>query len=184
MMIEYTEIGICGLSCRLCPNYHMDTQSRCLGCKSKERMAVGCPFITCAIKKKEVEFCWECGECADCPKWGEHRAIGARRDSFKCYQKLNEDIAFIQAHGVVEFQKMQKVREQLLRKMLQKFNEGRSKSSYCVAATVFAIDELEEAIRHAEDAGEGLEIKEKSKLLHSTLDKSAAEKGYYLKLRK
>ncbi|WP_276619575.1 DUF3795 domain-containing protein [Syntrophomonas wolfei] len=58
--VKYPEIGVCGLSCRLCPNYHMNTKSRCLGCKSKDRIVVGCPFITCAVKKRRIEFCWDC----------------------------------------------------------------------------------------------------------------------------
>lgn len=57
MQVDYPEIGICGLSCRLCPSYHIEGKSRCAGCKSANRMAVGCPFITCAVKKKGIEFC-------------------------------------------------------------------------------------------------------------------------------
>jgi len=34
MQIKYPEIGICGLSCRLCPIYNTKAESRCLGCKS------------------------------------------------------------------------------------------------------------------------------------------------------
>ena len=68
LKIEYPEIGICGLSCQLCPNYNTETQSLCLGCKSEVRMAIGCPFITCAIKKKGVEFCWDCKESKTCKK--------------------------------------------------------------------------------------------------------------------
>lgn len=184
MQIQYVEIGICGLSCRLCPNYHMDTKSRCLGCKGEDRTAVGCPFITCAIKKKEVEFCWDCQESISCQKWRKHREISKQYDSFKCYQKLNDDIAFTQKNGVAEFEKMQKVREQLLREMLQEFNEGRSKSYYCIAATVLEIDELIEALSKARNASQRLEIKEKSKLLHSILNEIAIQKKYYLKLRK
>lgn len=60
--IKYPEIGICGLSCRLCPMYNTKAKSKCVGCKSKNRMAVGCPFITCAVKKKGIEFCWDCEE--------------------------------------------------------------------------------------------------------------------------
>ena len=41
MKIKYPEIGICGLSCRLCPRFHTETQSKCNGCKSESRMA-GC----------------------------------------------------------------------------------------------------------------------------------------------
>ncbi|TEB08592.1 hypothetical protein Psch_02157 [Pelotomaculum schinkii] len=52
MKIKHPEIGVCGLSCRLCPRYHTDTKSKCHGCKSQARIAVGCPFITCAVKKK------------------------------------------------------------------------------------------------------------------------------------
>jgi hypothetical protein len=40
MMVRHIEIGICGLSCRLCPRYHTDGVSRCGGCKSDSRLAV------------------------------------------------------------------------------------------------------------------------------------------------
>jgi len=50
--LRHPEIGICGLSCRLCPSYHTEGKSRCGGYKSETRLAVGCPFITCAVKKK------------------------------------------------------------------------------------------------------------------------------------
>ncbi len=183
MKIKYPEIGICGLSCRLCPNYNADAKSRCLGCKSEGRMAVGCSFITCAIKKKGIEFCWDCEESKTCEKWRKHRESGKKVDSFKCYQKLEDDIAFIQKYGVAEFEKLQKIREQLLREMLQEFNEGRSKSYYCIASTVLEIEDLKEALNKAKKSSKGLKIKENSKLLHSILDEIAVQKKYCLKLR-
>ncbi len=184
MRIKYPEIGICGLSCRLCPTYHTEAKSRCLGCKSEGRIAVGCPFITCAVKKKGIEFCWECRENESCEKWRDHRKHGRKYDSFKCYQTLEKDIALIEKNGVVEFVKGQKEREQLLREMLREFNEGRSKSYFCIAATVLEIDELKEALALAKGDSIGLNMKEKSKLLHSILDEIAAKKKYFLKLRK
>ena len=184
MKIKYPGIGICGLSCGLCPNYHMNTKSRCLGCKSEGRMAVGCPFITCAIKKKGIEFCWDCEENKTCEKWRKHREAGEKVDSFKCYQKLEDDIGFIQKNGVAEFEKLQKIREKLLREILQEFNEERSKSYFCIAATVLEIDELKESLAKVKNDSNGLEIKEKSKLLHSILDEIAKQKKYYMKLRK
>ena len=184
MRIVYPEIGICGLSCRLCPMFNTEAESRCRGCKSAARMAVGCPFITCAIKKKEIEFCWECQESKTCEKWKKHRQAGKTADSFKCYQKLEDDILFIQKNSVSAFEKLQKKREQVLNIMLTDFNEGRSKSYYCIAATVLSIEELTDAITQAKKESEGLDIKGKSKVLHSILDKIAGKKGYYLKLRK
>lgn len=184
MQIEFPEIGICGLSCRLCPSYHMNTESRCSGCKSEGRIAVGCPFITCAVKKKGIEFCCDCKERGTCEKWGKHRNAGKERDSFKCYQTLEDDIAFIQKNGVDEFEISQKARERLLKEMLQKFNDGRSKSYFCIASTVLDIGELKEALDKAKRRSEGSDIKERSKLLHSILDEIATRKKYHLKLRK
>jgi hypothetical protein len=184
MELRYPEIGICGLSCRLCPNYHMGTQNRCHGCKSAGRMAVGCPFITCAIKGKGVEFCWECNESKTCKKWKNHRAAGKKADSFKCYQMLEHDISFILKNGVADFEKSQKAREVLLREMLDGFSDGRSKSYYCIASTVLEIGELNRVLFQAKKDSKGMEIKERSKLMHSLLDEVAALKGYNLKLRK
>ncbi len=98
--IRYPEIGVCGLSCRVCPMYHIESESRCCGCKSDARMAVGCPFITCAVKRKGIEFCWDCEEGITCEKWKKHRDSGKLHDSFKCYQKLEDDISFVQKNGV------------------------------------------------------------------------------------
>ncbi len=182
--IEYPKIGICGLSCALCPKYHTDAKSRCLGCKSANRMAAGCPFITCAIKKKGAEFCWDCREHMTCKRWSKHREFGKKHDTFKCYQKLEHDIAAIQKIGVVDFARVQTIREQLLKEMLKEFNEGRSKSYYCIAVTVLEVDDIRESLLKAQNSSQGLEIKEKSKILHSLLDEIAFKRSYCLKLRR
>jgi ACT domain-containing protein len=175
---------VCGLSCRLCPAYNAEKSWCGGGCKTKTRMAVGCPFITCALKKKGVEFCWDCGESTTCGKWKRHREYGKKRDSFKCYQTLESDIAFIMENGVAAFEKLQKEREKLLKAMLKEFNDGRSKSYYCIAATVMDIAELKRALADARMKSIGLDIKGKSGAMHSILDAIARKKGYNLTLRK
>ena len=147
-------------------------------------MGAGCPFITCALKKKGIEFCWNCEEKKTCEKWAKHRETAKKADSFKCYQKLEKDIASIQKNGVDEFEETQKKRECLLEEMLREFNDGRSKSYYCIAVTVLEVGELEEALTQAHKNSDGLEIKEKSKVLHSILDEIAEQRNYFLKLRK
>jgi hypothetical protein len=184
MNINHPATGICGLSCRLCPNYQTSAASHCSGCKSEARMAVGCPFITCAIKKKGVEFCWDCDEHSTCEKWEKHREYGKIKDSFKCYQTLEHDIEFILKHGVFKFEQNQLTREQLLKQMLEYFNEGRSKSYYCIASTVMSKNEIEQALEEAKQKSDGMDIKAKAKLLHSILDDIAQKRGYLLKLRK
>ena len=184
MEINYPAIGICGLSCRLCPMYRTEAASKCHGCKSTGRMAVGCQFMTCAIKKVGVEFCWDCKTSEYCEKWKKHRETGKEQDSFKSYQKLEDDISFIQAKGVEAYDEQQRIRESLLIRLLNGFNEGRSKSYYCIAATVMDIDELRSSLTEATTKSKSLSIKDKSKIMHSILDNIALKKGYHLKLRK
>ena len=184
MEIKYPQIGICGLSCRLCPRYQTDAASRCLGCKSRKRAAAGCPFITCAIKKKGVEFCWECRDKESCERWQKHRETGKEHDSFKSYQKLEEDINFIKVSGIEAFDEQQRLREALLVRLLNEFNEGRSRSYYCVAATILSVDELRESLAKAAAESASLNLPEKARLMHSILDGLAQEKGYRLSLRK
>jgi hypothetical protein len=179
---KYPEIGVCGLSCRLCPGYVMKTKSRCPGCKTEWRFGGPCSILHCAVKRN-IEFCGDCEESITCEKCKRHRELGKKYDSFKCYQKLEDDIAFMDKYGLAEFRKSQKVREKLLWKMLDEFNEGRSKSYFCLAATVLEVNELESALAEGKRDSKGLDIKEKAKLLHSILDRIAAEKNYYLKLR-
>ena len=180
----YPDIGICGLSCILCPAFHRETKSKCNGCKTETRIKVGCTFIRCAIKKKGLEFCWQCEDSRTCEKWKKHRKFSKEHDSFVCYQKLEDNITFIQSNGIKRFAQQQSIKGELLREMLNEFNGGRSKSYFCIVATVLNFEELRTAINEAKDKSEGLDVKSKSKILHSIIDQVAKKKKYCLKLRK
>ena len=184
MKIEYPEIGVCGLSCRLCPNYHIEGESRCGGCKSDGRMKVGCTFITCAVKRKGIEFCWQCTEQEGCQRWRQHREWGKHHDSFICYQRLEDNIEFLRGQGIEAFVEDQQARERLLMAMLAEFNEGRSKTYYSIAATIMDLEELEDAIALGRKRSTGMDIKAKARDLHAVLDAIARTSGYRLKLRK
>jgi hypothetical protein len=76
------------------------------------------------------------------------------------------------------------MRENFLKEMLQGFDDGRSKSCYCIGSTVLEVDELQEALIKAKDQSRGMPLKEKAKIMHSLLELVSAQKGYLLKLRK
>jgi len=181
---EFTEIGICGLSCRLCPARYREGASRCGGCKSPERIKVGCSFIRCIRDKPGLEFCGSCGQSRGCGKWAKHRAYSKKGDSFVCYQGLERNIAFIRKQGLAAFEKAEKRRQALLEHMLEGFNEGRSKTCYSIAATVMEPEELERALDEAERESAGMGIEGRSRALHAALDAIASRKKYHLKLRK
>jgi hypothetical protein len=184
MEFKHVETGICGLSCKLCPRYHTDGSSRCGGCKSPFRMGAGCPFITCAVKKKGIELCTDCAEGETCERWARHRELSETRDSFVCYQKLRDNIGSIKQHGIGAFEEAQERRCRLLQSMLAGFHDGRSKSFYCLAATVMEPDELESAIATAGASSTGKTPKDKAKAMRGVLEGIAREKGYLLALRK
>jgi hypothetical protein len=184
MQVEYPEVGVCGLSCRLCPNYHTSAESKCDGCKTPSRMVVGCPFITCAVKRKAVSFCWDCAESDACDRWREHREYGKAYDTFVCYRRLEDNIASIRRGGVAAFDETQREKARILGRILKGFNEGRSRRYYCVAATLLSATELKAALRQAESESAGMDAKGCSKVMHAILDEAAIGNGYTLKLRK
>jgi len=184
MQLNYPNIGVCGLSCSLCPSYHIVGASRCGGCKSEGRIAAGCPFITCAVKKRHIEFCWECDENKSCERWAEHRDFGRSHDTFVCYAALERNISSIVGDGLESFIEKQSVRELLLSEMLADYNEGRSKRYYCIAATLLEPEELEIALSKVRELDHGMDKREKSKRLHTLLDAAANAHPIKLCLRK
>lgn len=182
--IDCPDIAVCGLSCRLCPKYQSNAAGRCHGCKTEPTMLVGCAFLTCALTKHGVEFCVACDENETCERWRTRREAGKIGDSFVCYQRLEDNIAFLRQHGAAEFREQQIARESLLKEMLAEYNEGRSRTFYCVAATVCDVEELRDVLAQAARDSQGMDTREKSRLLHSLLENIAQTKGYCLKLRK
>jgi hypothetical protein len=68
--------------------------------------------------------------------------------------------------------------------MLAEFNEGRSKSFYCIVATVLDIQEITQAIAMAKNKSVGKDMRSRSKDLHMVLDRIAEQRNCSLKLRK
>ena len=146
-------------------------------------MSAGCPFITCALKRKGVSFCWDCEEGDGCARWARHRALGREGDSFTSYAALESNIALAERDGIAAFLEEQRLRERLLGEMLAEFNEGRSKSYYCIAATVLTPAELREALDSARSSAE-TDVRERSRALHARLDAAAEKRGVMIALRK
>jgi hypothetical protein len=147
-------------------------------------MGAGCPFITCAVKKKGIELCTDCTEGESCERWKRHRDASKKADSFVCYQKLEDNIRYIKQHGILAFEEAQDRRCELLKAMLAGFDDGRSKSFYCIATTMMMPEELEKAIASARASSQGKARKEKAKVMRGVLEGIAREKGYLLALRK
>jgi len=184
----YPTIACCGLDCGLCPRYYTVGSSRCPGCCGPDffNKHPSCSYITCCVKKKSLEVCAECSEfpCAKFESWLEN---GGEYDSFLTHKKAKVNHDFIQAHGLKNFITQQKKRIILLEEMLRNFDDGKSKSFYCIAATLLPISDLITSLEKTKQKIKGNKFddrKTKSKILKELLNESASRNKLELKLRK
>lgn len=186
---KYPTLGCCGLDCGLCPRYYTEGSSRCPGCCGPDffNKHPSCGHITCCVKKKNLEVCAECNDfpCQKFDSWFGNEAY----DSFVTHKKTEPNLYFIKKHGVEKFIEQQKERIKFLKDMLKGFNEGRSRSFYCIAAALLSVDDVKKSIDSAKKEVKTLDIKNddvksKAKILRKIIQDVADKKGIDLKLRK
>ncbi len=169
---KYPTIGCCGIDCGLCPRYYTEGSSRCPGCGGEgfEQKHPSCSFITCCVKKHGLEVCAGCGDFP-CRKFdketGEH-------DSFVLHRKVMPNQRRITEIGLDGFLSEQQERMAFIKAALDYYDDGRSKSFYCIAAALLSIESLSEALCHAKN-GENL---------RAALTGFAEVEGQELRLRK
>jgi len=186
---KYPTLGCCGLDCGLCPRHYTEGSSRCPGCCGPDffNKHPSCGHITCCVKKKNLEVCAECNDfpCQKFDSWFGNEAY----DSFVTHKKTEPNLYFIKKHGVEKFIEQQKERIKFLKDMLEGFNEGRSRSFYCIAAALLSVDDVKKSIDSAKKEVKTLDIKNddvksKAKTLRKIIQDVADKKGIDLKLRK
>jgi hypothetical protein len=140
------------------------------------------------VKKKRLEACAQCSEfpCSKFESWLEN---GGGYDSFLTHKKAKRNMDFIRTYGLEKFLEQQRRRIELLEKMLKSFDDGRSKSFYCIATTLLPIQDLETSLETTEQSlkADKISIGEariKSKILKDFLNESAARDDVELRLRK
>jgi hypothetical protein len=187
---NYPTIGCCGLDCGLCSRYFTVGSSKCPGCCGSNffNKHPSCSYITCCVKKKKLEVCAQCDEfpCSKFESWLEK---GGEYDSFTTYKKVKINLDSIRKYGLETFIKQQRKHVELLEKMLKNYDDGRSKSFYCIATALLPITDLEISLERTEQRLKVDKIdldnkRIKSKVLKEFLNESAVRNKVELKLRK
>ena len=168
--IKYPTIGCCGIDCGLCPRYYTDGSSRCPGCAGDEG-PFSCGYITCCVKKHGLSVCAECSEYP-CAKYEDREKI--EKDSFVSHKRMFRNQEKIREHGLDVFLAGQAERIAFLNTALERYNDGRSKNFFCIAAALLTTDSLMNALQRAEN-GENL---------RAILSEYGEAEGQELKLRK
>ena len=185
IMKRYPTIGVCGLDCGLCPRYYTVGPSRCPGCSGPDfpNKHPSCSFITCGVKKKNLEVC---GECPDfpCPKFKSEEEYRRAKESssYPPLRKVLPNLNAIKEHGIESFLQQQKRRIELLEKMIQDFDDGRSRSYYCRSAALLDPAGLESSLAAAVqkmkvDHIQPNDVKTKARILRGILDELALKEG-------
>lgn len=180
--VKYPELGVCGLSCFLCSGYQSTAKSRCPGCKTEFRLGGPCSILHCALKKG-IEFCWDCEEKESCEKWQKHRQFSKSHDTFVCYKALEENIETAEKYGAGELAKRQSKKEEILKKLIAEFNEGRSRSFFCLASVLLNTEDLKAVLADSEKNAKNMDLKQKAKYARAALEKIAQKRNIDLKLR-
>jgi hypothetical protein len=185
IMKRYPTVGVCGLDCGLCPRYYTAGPSRCPGCAGPDfpNKHPSCSFITCCVKKRGLEVC---GECPDFPcakfKSEEEYQQAKESSSYPPYKKVMPNLNAIKEHGIERFVEQQRRRIKLLERMIDDFDDGRSRSHYCRSAALLDLAALESSLNAAvrkikADHVKPGDAKTKARILRAILDDLAFKDG-------
>jgi hypothetical protein len=178
---KYETIGCCGIDCGLCPRFYTKGDSVCPGCgeASFAEKHPSCGFLTCCVTKKQLET------CADCTDYPCRRFDSEKEghDSFVTHKKIFSNLDLIKTKGIERFIATQGVRIEILTYLLSNFDDGRTKSFYCVCCALLPVDQLYQVQHYANSLDVGLELKEKSKLIKNCMIRIADSMSIDLKLK-
>jgi hypothetical protein len=169
--------------CGLCPRYQSTAESGCAGCKVLS-VTISCKLYNCCVKKKGFATCAECDDFP-CEKYD----VFFDRDSFVTHAACRQNLERIRTVGLETWLREQGERRALLESLLANYNDGRSRSFYCLAATLMPTGVLMEAVSKAGEAMAAgnvadSDLKAKAKFLRAAIEDFASRSNISLKLRK
>ena len=179
---RYPTIACCGIDCGLCPRYYTDGKSRCPGCMGEKffKQHPSCSILTCCVKNQGLETCAECPQypCEKIRQWD-------LADSFVTHKKSLENLRQIKDRGILEFIKQQEEKMIVLNKLLKEYDDGKSKSFYCLATALLEIEDLNEAIFEVEGiCNSSKDMKQRAKQAKRIIEQRAKVKGVELIYRR
>jgi len=106
-------------------------------------------------------------------------------DSFVTHRNTITNLKSIKKNGYDAFIKQQKMRIQLLEELIEKYDDGKSKSFYCLSAALLPIDELKQAIvKNISQKETGYDKKQQAKALKNAFNNIAEKNKVELIYRK
>lgn len=165
--------SLCGLNCGLCP---MHLGGHCGGCGAGNQ---SCALARCSLENGGVEYCFQCEKypCAQYEHIDEY-------DSFITHQRQRSDLQKAQLIGVNNYNAEQAEKIRILTCLLDRYNDGRKKTLFCLAVNLLELDALTKIIQQADSATANMPVREKAAFVSLLLQQSASENNIILKLKR
>jgi hypothetical protein len=179
---KYPFIGCCGIDCALCPRYHTTGTSRCPGCLGPgfSEKHPSCSIANCCFGSHGLETCADCDQfiCHKIEKWD----LG---DSFVTHQVSLQNLRTIRATGIAAYNKQQTRRLSVLSALIKEYDDGWSKSFYCLATALLPIDAIEAALQEVNSLiRPANDRKATAKLMREAFGRIAADAAIELSYRR
>ena len=170
---EYLQFAACGLNCGLCSRYYTVGTSRCPGCAGEGFSEVHppCGILSCC-QRKGLEYCFECDEfpCKKFDSWGDS-------DSFITHRNYLADMEKAKRIGIEAYKTELDEKIGILETLLQKHDNGRCKSFYCLAVNLLDLNDIKTVMGSIGNNAD-------SKTVVRLFEETAERRDISLKLRK
>ncbi len=170
---EDQRVALCGLSCGLCP---MRLGGHCPGCGGGAGNQ-SCKLARCALERGGVEYCFQCADYP-CQRYQDFD----RYDSFLTHQRRAADLEAAREDLEACHSRLRE-KEAILAFLLERCNDGRRKSFYCLAVNRLELEDLRPILAQlSQDAP--TDPKTRAGTAVQALQEAAERRGIELKLRK
>lgn len=167
--------SLCGLNCGLCP-MHLD--GHCPGCGGGEGNQ-SCKIAKCSLQQEKIEYCSRCRDFP-CKKYEGIDEF----DSFITHFNQMKDFEKMEKNGTEAYQAEQNEKIEILRFLLENYNDGRKKTFFCVAVNLLELSDLKAVLQQMESDKEVENLKEKASRAVNLFQAMAEQKKITLKLRR
>jgi hypothetical protein len=170
MIKKYELIGCCGMSCSLCPRFHTNGKSKCLGCGPDPHCQYCATFKCCTIKNN-LESCADCSQflCDKINNLKDWKGFDTNKIWLSHLKQIKES-------NYCDWNKSQLDKKKYLEEALTKYDSGRSKSFIILHFLFFNLQLVKEVMENGEEINEP-DIKQRSKEFKNLLKRTAEENG-------
>lgn len=187
--------SLCGLNCGLC-TMHID--GYCPGCGGGEGNQ-SCRIAKCSLQRNSEKRNRENNEekdgagrekieyCHQCPEFPcEYYESIDEYDSFITHRNRRSDLDKHRSIGKEAYQEEQRRKTEILRELLENYNDGRRKSFFCLVVNLLECEVLQSVMAQVKESPDlaGQTIKERAAGVVKLLQDAADEHGIVLKLKK